>query len=205
MRILLYLCLLLLANCTSTVDKETFIAIQPIGKLEASKIETARAALIKQYGARVIVLDSVAPPQTAFVNIKTPRYRADQLLAFLADIKPDSVSYIIGLTNYDISVSKKDALGNIKKPESRYKDFGIFGLGRKPGPCCVVSTFRLGNFSKSVPHSRLAKVSVHEIGHNLGLDHCSTPRCVMADAVEKMSTVDNTAQTLCAQCSRKVL
>ncbi len=205
MRTLFYLCLILLAGCTSKIDHETIIAIQPIGRLEAAKIETARAALVKQYGARIIVLDSVAPPQSAFVNIKTPRYRAEALLTFLADIKPDSVDYIIGLTNYDISVSKTDAFRNIKKPESRYKDFGIFGLGRKPGPCCVVSTFRLGNFSKPVAHSRLAKVSVHEIGHNLGLDHCTTPRCVMADAVEKMSTVDNAAQTLCTQCRRKVL
>lgn len=205
MRPILYLCLLLLAGCTSSIDSETIIAIQPIGNVEATKIETARTALIKQYGARVIVLDSIAPPQIAFVNIKTPRYRADKLLTFLADIRPDSVSYIIGLTNYDISVSKTDALGNYKKPESKYKDFGIFGLGRKPGPCCVVSTFRLGNFGKPVAHSRLAKISVHEIGHNLGLNHCPTPRCVMADAVEKMSTVDNAAHTLCAVCSSKVL
>ena len=106
MRPIFYLCLLLFAGCTSSIDTETIIAIQPIGNIEAAKIDTARAALVKQYGARVIVLDSVAPPQSAFVNIKTPRYRADKLLKFLADIRPDSVSYIIGLTNYDISVSK---------------------------------------------------------------------------------------------------
>lgn len=205
MRTISILLLFSFYGCTSTIDKETLIAIQPIGNIEPSKMETAKSALMKQYNARIVILDSVAPPQNAFVNIKTPRYRADKLLYFLVDIKPDSVDYIIGLTNYDISVSKTDALDNYKKPESKYKDFGIFGLGRKPGPCCVVSTFRLGHFGKPVAHSRLAKVCVHEIGHNLGLSHCTTPKCVMADAVEKMSTVDNAAQTLCAECSRKVL
>ena len=38
----------------------------------------------------------------------------------------------------------------------------------------------------------MKKVVLHELGHNFGIPHCTkTEPCVMKDAVEKISTVDN--------------
>lgn len=175
------------------------IGIQPIGAVPNGKIEIVKAALDSVYDARIYVLQQIPPPSQAFVNIKTPRYRADKLIAWLKQNEPDTVNYVIGLTGYDISTTKKDWLGRIKEPHNRYEDFGIFGLGYKPGKSCVVSYFRLG-VDPAKLKARLAKIAVHEIGHNRGLDHCENKHCVMTDAVEKISTVDNAEMRLCSKC-----
>jgi archaemetzincin len=201
MRLSGVLCLCLLFVGCNKSHQPLLIGIRPIGTVNAEKIELVKQALDSVYHARVIVLQQQAPPSQAFVNIKTPRYRADKLIAWLKQNKPDTLDYVIGLTAYDISITKSDWLGRIKEPRSRYEDFGIFGLGYKPGKSCVVSSFRLGNDAHKLK-DRFAKISVHEIGHNLGLDHCPNKRCVMTDAVEKISTIDNAEMRLCERCKR---
>jgi archaemetzincin len=191
--IIICICLLCsISQCTKHINNSTVIAIQPLGSVSTQYIEAVRKALTNAYGAKIIVYASLPMPQKAFVNIKTPRYRADILIDYLKSIKPDSADYILGLTEYDISITKTNGIGRVKQPESRYNDFGIFGLGNKPGVSCVVSTFRLGKPNSELAFNRLAKITVHEIGHNLGLNHCPDKKCVLTDAVEKISTIDNT-------------
>ncbi len=57
------------------------------------------------------------------------------------------------------------------------------------------------NVSNQKMIDRLRKVSIHEIGHNFGLDHCSNnKKCVMNDAKGKISTIDNEEIWLCEKC-----
>lgn len=182
------------------------IAIQPFLGISQNYVLEVKQALELYYGISVVVLKPIALPQKAFVNIKSPRYRADSLIRFLRRNKADSIDFIIGLTHRDISITKRDKKGNIKKPESRYKDFGIFGLGFRPGSSCVVSIFRLasGKNGKSKHLSRLKKIACHEIGHNFGLKHCQNKKCFMQDAAEKISTIDGVSNELCAACLKKI-
>src|SRR5688500_12299878 len=87
------------------------IAIQPIGDISAGQIAVVRVALDSIHKGRVIVLKTIPAPEEAFVNIKSPRYRADKLLKILRAAKPDSVDYVMGLTAYDISTTKHDKWG----------------------------------------------------------------------------------------------
>ncbi len=108
------------------------------------------------------------------------------------------------MTNKDISFTKKDKKGNIKQPEYKYKDWGIFGLAFVPGSSCIISTHRLKkNKSKFV--ERFNKVCIHELGHNLGLKHCKFHgKCVMRDAAETIKTVDHVDLILCDNCKQKI-
>ncbi|MFP9118082.1 matrixin family metalloprotease [Flavobacterium sp. RNTU_13] len=142
-------------------------------------------------------------PESAFVNIKTPRYRADSLIGIQKRNLPDSIDYVVGLTNKDISVPRYEN-GKIKKPEWKYNDFGVMGLGYRPGNSCVVSTFRLKANNKPLFYKRLEKVVLHELGHNLGLPHCENPKCVMTSAAEKISTIDNANASLCDACAKRI-
>jgi len=86
------------------------------------------------YNLSVVIFEEKALPENAFVNVKTPRYRADSLLRHLRKMKHDSISYIMGLTDSDISTTRREKNGRIKEPASKYDDWGIFGLGFRPGP-----------------------------------------------------------------------
>ena len=50
---------------------------------------------------------------------------------------------------------------------------------------------------------RMQKIAIHEIGHNLGLQHCADTTCVMQDAVESIKTIDRSTQTYCPACKQK--
>lgn len=206
-----YLILLILLtslfSCENSVRKEVKqrkyqVGIQPIGEVSADLISLVKEALNEQYGFEAVVLEDMEPPKQAFINVKSPRYRADTLIRILRLQRPDSVGIIFGLTAQDISITKYAEDGTIKKPEYKYGDFGIFGLGFKPGTSSVVSIFRLGK--GNTLRSRLKKIALHEIGHNMGLKHCPDKSCLMTDAVESIRTVDAAKEALCDQCKAKI-
>lgn len=179
------------------------MGIQPYKPLNRSQADTIAAVIANVYGFKVHVLKALPIPAQAFVNEKSPRYRADKILKIQDEQRPDSLDYILGITSYDISTTKRDDEGNIKKPVTKYSDWGVFGLGYRPGQSCVVSTFRIKGEDKKFME-RLRKICIHEIGHNLGLDHCKTNGCVMADAAETIATVDRVKAELCATCRRRL-
>ncbi|WP_366941751.1 hypothetical protein [uncultured Psychroserpens sp.] len=152
------------------------------------------------YNADIIILEKKELPKSAFIQIKSPRYKADSLLIDLLKIRPDSIDYALGITTKDISTTKRNPDGSIKTPESKYSDWGIFGLGYRPGKSCVISTFRLKHKKPKIFESRAQKIAVHEIGYNLGLSHCNHNECVMQDAVETILTVDSAGFELCENC-----
>jgi archaemetzincin len=167
-------------------------------------MDTVKAVIIEIYGFDVRIADPIETPSAAYVNIKSPRYRADSLIRYLRKIKADSIDFIMGLTSKDISVTQKDKDGKIKAPEYKYRDWGIFGLAFMPGESSIVSTYRLrSNKQKFI--ERFKKVCVHELGHNLGLAHCTKhDKCVMRDAAETIKTVDHVDLYLCDKCKQRI-
>ena len=195
--------LLFLLFLTGCISKNKSIGLQPYNNFNRSILDTIKVALEHSYPYKVNILPDRPLPKNAFVNIKSPRYRADSLLIDLNKHKPDSLNITLGITSSDISTTKKDIWGNIKSPVNKYTDWGIFGLGYRPGTACVVSTFRLNNSNNTLFINRLKKVAVHEIGHNLGLKHCKTVGCVMQDAAETIKTIDSVSLNLCPLCKKK--
>jgi archaemetzincin len=181
----------------NTKDKRVVVGILPLEYKKGNDLIALKDSLEKNLSIRVHILRNKELIQSHFVNIKSPRYRADSIIRWIRRTKPDTIDYMIGITPKDISTTKKDKEGNIKKPESRYKDWGVFGLGFRPGNACVVSTYRLGNKKLE----RLSKVGMHELGHNFGLKHCDfNNTCVMQDAVETIKTVDRARAKFCSNC-----
>jgi archaemetzincin len=81
------------------------------------------------------------------------------------------------------------------------KHWGVMGLAFLGGDECVVSTYRLAG-SKD----RFKKVTLHETGHMLGIDHCKfgVPDCLMNDAKGRGATVDRAKIFLCKSCKKKM-
>lgn len=191
---------ILVASCSKKEVQSKVIAVQPYNGFSTNKAEMVANTISDFYKIKTIVLPQIDLPKSAFVTIKSPRYRADSIIRIQNRLIPDTIDFIVGLTNKDVSVTKKDANGKVIKPEWKYNDFGVMGLGYCPGNSCVISTFRLKNKDKNLELSRLKKVVIHEFGHNLGLPHCLDQHCVMTSAAEKISTIDNEKMELCVKC-----
>ena len=97
-------------------------------------------------------------------------------------------SVTIGLTNKDISATK-----------GKIADFGIMGLGYRPGSACVASSFRLNSKNRN---EQFYKITIHELGHTQGLKHCPEKTCFMRDAEGENHTDEET--DFCKNC-KKVL
>ena len=81
----------------------------------------------------------------------------------------------------------------------------VFGLARQASGVAVVSTARFGNgyYGRRPDDAdlidRVAKEGAHEIGHLLGLDHCSDPECVMFRP-RTLDELDRKRKMLCPAC-----
>ena len=189
---------------TSKVSHETTVAIIPYNGIGNKKVKELTNAITNYYGVKVKILAKQELPQAAFINIKSPRYRADSLIAMQQRNMPKGVDCVLGLATKDISVTKHDKIGAVKSPKWRYNDFGVMGLAYCPGKSCVVSDFRLKTKDKQLHLTRFKKVVIHELGHNFGLPHCPDKKCVMTDAVESIKTIDNANPGLCKACREKL-
>lgn len=204
MRLITLLCLFIVSvGCEETTSDKIKVGIQPYADFSKSKTDTIAKIIHTFYGVETIILPNKLHHISTFTNEKSPRYRADKIIKLQKDELADSLDYIIGLTEKDISTSKKES-GKIKEPIHKYQDWGIMGLAYCPGKSCVVSTFRIQHKNKAVHFMRLKKVTVHEFGHNLGLPHCPNKKCVMTDAVESVATIDNAQLSLCNNCESKL-
>ena len=82
----------------------------------------------------------------------------------------------------------------------------VFGEAQLNGRAAVVSTARLGEPGLPDPRvsmERLAKESVHEVGHCLGLVHCDVPGCVMGRS-SNARDVDRKRGEFCARCRARI-
>lgn len=171
------------------------VEIQPLGSIAPDIIEAVQRSLEETYHIRTRRLAALPLPADAFFKPRS-RYHARELLTYLDNIRSEDVTHIMGITAEDISI--RTMLGG---------DWGIFGLASASGPASVISTFRIrfGNPSQQQMLARISKIAVHEMGHCLGLPHCTHSHlCVMQAAKGKIATVDRARLGLCSYCRNQL-
>jgi archaemetzincin len=165
------------------------IHIRPLGDIEDKYVLLVKKSIesFYHYPCRI---EPKAPLTKNLLAISKTRYDAPKILAAFNDH-----NYKIIITRQDIAHRKDD------DPE-----YGILGLGYRPGTTCVISTFRMrGNVSEEKFIERLEKVALHEIGHNLGLQHCTAnAQCLMNDAKGSIRQVDREQKEMCPSCLKKL-
>jgi len=156
------------------------IKMLPLGKTNQEFITSTFHAL-KLLLPDAELLPNEEMPRFAFYKPRN-RYRADSLIHWMRNrAKQDEV--YLGITMQDISTTK-----------DKNKDYGIMGLGYRPGKACVASSFRLKN------KRNFFKVVIHELGHTSGLPHCPEKTCFMRDAEGGDPTGDE--KEFCVKCKR---
>ena len=168
----------------------TKINIQPLGNVSPEYINLVKKSVKTFYGYDCVVQTKKEITNNMLSPIKK---RIDANKALRNNMSFDNLLII---TEKDICHNK-----NVTNPE-----WGIFGLGLRPGKTCIISTCRLRkNVSKQKTLERLEKVALHEIGHNLGLDHCTNNKeCMMNDAKGKIKQVDSERVWFCEKCREQI-
>lgn len=191
------LAVFLLLSCKEPYSKskeeaKPVILLQPLAFTDTATLSFLKDSIEKFYPVTIVIAKPKQFPVHTYYKPRN-RYRADSTIKWLKEIKPDSVRTIAGITDEDVSTTK---IGHV--------DFGVMGLGYKPGEACVISTYRLKRTAKNAQHlrERLFKVVVHEMGHNFSLDHCADQQCIMVDAEAKMKLDD--VKGLCSKCKKRM-
>ena len=181
----------LIFSCEKSKDnavkngEEITILIQPFEDVKPKQLTEISENIRKIY-PKIKILKPIKFPQNTYYEPRN-RYRADSIIKYLRTKTPNNC-VTLALTNKDISVTK-----------GKVADFGVMGLGYRPGNACVASSFRLNPKNKN---EQFYKIAIHELGHTQGLKHCPDKTCFMRDAEGKNPT--NEEKDFCQIC-KKVL
>jgi archaemetzincin len=175
---------ILLSSFNINNQKTKIVYIQPLGDVNKEYMDYLKTSVKDFYGYECVIKPKISLTSDILANSKT-RYEASKILN-----KFNSNQNTLIIT--EIAYKKSDD----------FPEWGIFGLGLRPGKTCVISTFRLKkNVSTQKMLERLKKVALHEIGHNLGLEHCSNNKeCMMNDADGTIKQVDRERIWFCNKC-----
>ncbi|QIW23261.1 archemetzincin [Sulfolobus sp. S-194] len=148
---------------------------------------------LSQLGFHVDVLNQIEHINISYFDWQRSQYDAEKILEYLSS-KFDKFPY-----DAIIAIGDIDAY-------ARGLNF-VFGLStRKFGTVFLV---RLKNdFYKKKCNfelfiERVKKEVTHELGHTLGLGHCSNPTCVMRFS-NSITEVDNKSAFFCEECRLKL-
>lgn len=167
------------------------IYIQPLGYVDTMTVKIIKKEVESFYGFKCEIRKEIKLTDDILTTSKK-RYEANKILS-----KYKSSENILLITEKDIAYHNK---------KRNVKEWGIIGLGYRPGTVCVVSTYRIKkNVSNGKFVERLRKVSLHEIGHNLGIDHCvKDPICLMNDANGTVKQIDKEKFYICNYCRSQI-
>jgi archaemetzincin len=169
------------------------VEVVPLGAVPMLACSVAAAHLQTVLGLDACVAPAWPAPTGSLLAPRQQHDAAQLLTALARDLDPARLR--VGVTGVDLCL-----------PILSY----LFGEARVGGRVAVVSLYRLGTRGVSSEaevarrYERLAKVTVHEAAHALGLTHCRQTGCVMRGA-PSVEALDDQSLRLCAACQAALL
>jgi len=173
------------------------IGILRIGLVEIDVINRVKENLSMSFPnfSCMLLNEKLEIPTETCDNVRQ-QYRSDFILSKLRNYaeRKEALDRILGILDVDIYV-----------PELNF----VFGEAECPGKAALISLWRLKpEFYGKAPNMELfversTKEAVHELGHTLGLTHCSNPFCVMYFSNSIFET-DRKQSLFCNRCYLRV-
>ncbi len=153
-------------------------------------IEHVRFHVARAFACPVELRRGPERPAEAF-DARRGQHHSTRILKWLAAAAPPETK-VLGITDVDLFI-----------PILTF----VFGEAQLGGPAALVSSARLAEPPQvadgRLVAERLAKESVHELGHAFGLMHCGTPGCVMGRS-PSVRHVDTKGGELCRDCRTRL-
>lgn len=169
------------------------INLVPCGPVSEAVLAHLEEGLLREFGAQVTRHGETALPESAYAP-KRRQYRGDAFLPMAPAPAP-------GGRNLNLVVTARD----LYVPRLNF----IFGLADPGLKTAVIALARLdpqfyGQKSDSrLLNERALKEAVHELGHLLGLVHCSDPACIMFFS-NTLADTDRKGPGFCPICRKQV-
>jgi archaemetzincin len=189
-------------NFLQDKNRDKIIALQPLDSFDTGQLDFLRNEISSFYNRKVIILKLLAIPG-AFPKTGN-MYSADSTINFLYRLTNDTIIEVIGLTHKNIYITAEEKKEQIKGnvPDANLNP--VFGLGDVSGNFCVVSDYLIHSIEPAKTNKRLRTIIIHEMGHNLGLQHCPDDNCIMSEQNGKISTLDKSGNDYCSKCKSKL-
>ena len=164
------------------------ILISPLGDLEHDLVNRVGMEVARVFGYPTEIMPLLADIESV-LDANRQQYHSTPLLEALARSAPPPALKVLGIVTVDLFI-----------PILTH----VYGEAQLGGRACVVSTHRLEegllpSRGTAEFQTRLAKESIHEMGHTFGLRHCKDPACLM-HYCRSIRDVDKKASDLCRYC-----
>jgi archaemetzincin len=156
-----------------------------VDELTPEVLRQAESVLAEKFFLKGVYAGDFKPP---LMGARDGQLLADAMLYHLIKVKPPSAVAILGLTPYDIY---SDGLNF------------VFGIATPAERAALVGYARLVSDDIKLFISRVRKEITHEMGHVFGLEHCTTPGCVM-NFSNSLYEVDLKGEDFCPKCREKL-
>lgn len=173
----------LLVEGESTQNQRPFLELIPLGHVDPLVLSIVGANIQAVLDLSTDIAMPRPKPNYAYLSSRR-QFDAVKIIKALA-VEDVGAPLKLGITPYDLCI-----------PILTY----VYGESQLGGRAAIISTNRLvDNLDMDLTYNRIAKISIHEVGHIFGLEHCWETGCLMRFS-KQLEQLDQLPLHFCSAC-----